>query len=87
LELFAQDADLNVADEKGRTSLTHLAFNGYADFIIILLKLGADVNHKDGRGFTARDCAVFCKKRQWKKVVWLLDQDVGDRAPGKLVYP
>ena len=56
--LLDQGAELEKKDEKGRSPLTLMVFNGNTDMIRLLLSYGSDINSIDNRGYTALHYAV-----------------------------
>jgi len=51
--LVSEAADLELADESGRTALMLAAGQGDRGLLSALLEAGADINHRNGRGGTA----------------------------------
>ncbi|WP_298224576.1 ankyrin repeat domain-containing protein [Flavobacterium sp.] len=70
-KLIAVKADLNQADNTGKTALIYATFFNKTDIVKLLLKAGADKNAKDADARTALDYANFNKNTE---LIILLDK-------------
>ena len=58
--LLARKAGVDKEDHNGGNTALHIAaVEGRSDLVKLLIKFGADVNHKDSAGHTALMCAAF----------------------------
>lgn len=78
-----QGADFTLPDSVGRNLLHHLAnsWNFNEDAFTELLKLGLDINSKDGKGFTPFHLCLGNKEKREKLLEWGADPRVADK-PG-----
>lgn len=56
--LLERDADLALADDRGRTPLMTAAERGHAEIVTLLLEAGADASRRDANGKTAYDLST-----------------------------
>jgi uncharacterized protein len=68
--LIALHANVNLTDSQGKTALIYAAFFNKNDVVKLLLKAGAEKQHKDSDGKTALDFAKFNKNTE---LIILLD--------------
>jgi ankyrin repeat protein len=69
IELVKAGADVNIADDRGRTPISYAAERGYDDCVALLVDHGADINIADKDGNTPMKLAL---KNGHEKVVKLL---------------
>jgi hypothetical protein len=60
IKLLEHQAEVNKADNDGRTALIAAAYMGHAEIVQDLLNYNADVNHQDKDGRTALSVAALC---------------------------
>jgi len=56
--LISKGADVNIADNTGKTLLHRYTEKGQRDIVSLLISRGADINIKDNDGETVLDCAM-----------------------------
>ena len=69
IELVKAGADVNIADDRGRTPISYAAYHGYDDCVAFLVAYDADINIADNDGKTPMKRAL---KKDHEKVVKLL---------------
>ena len=69
IELVKAGADVNIADDRGRTPISYAAERGYDDCVALLVAYDADINIADKDGNTPMKLAL---KNGHEKVVKLL---------------
>eukprot|EP00397_Hematodinium_sp_SG-2012_P038475 GEMP01041859.1.p1 GENE.GEMP01041859.1~~GEMP01041859.1.p1 ORF type:complete len:355 (+),score=88.98 GEMP01041859.1:30-1067(+) len=81
--LLDRKADATLANDRGMTALHMATLVGNSDMVSLLVRHGADVNAKDGRGVSVTDVAV---DRQEKKIIKQLVA-LGAQAPKRKKWP
>jgi ankyrin repeat protein len=77
--LIAKGANIDAADRKGKTPLSHAAYSGYKELAELLISKGANVNAIDNKGRTPLDWANYSRH---KDLVELLIRHGGEtRTP------
>ena len=69
IELVKAGADVNIADDRGRTPINYAAELGYDDCVALLVAYDADINIADNDGNTPMKRAL---KKDHEKIVKLL---------------
>ena len=69
IELVKAGADVNIADDRGRTPISYAAYHGYDDCVALLVAYDADINIADNDGNTPMKLAL---KKDHEKIVKLL---------------
>ena len=69
IELVKAGADVNIADDRGRTPISYAAYHGYDDCVAFLVAYDADINIADNDGKTPMKLAL---KKDHEKIVKLL---------------
>jgi ankyrin repeat protein len=79
-KLLTEGADINSADQKGRTALIEAAWGGHTDIVKLLVEHGADVDCADMSGFTPLMRAV--EEEHGAVVIYLIQKgaDVNSRG-------
>jgi ankyrin repeat protein len=79
-EAIKNGADVNMADEYGRTPLMIASYMTDELFVKLLIKAGADVKAKDKRGWTARDYALFGWRVEIAKLLDKAEKEQGENS-------
>jgi len=68
----------NATDQFGHTLLTHAVTRNNPTIVQVLIEANADVNYRDGRGFTALHWAAHTNKLDCRNIVKLLFKNGAD---------